>query len=99
MTEMDRFFFAYWWMIFPIMGFGMGGLGMLLGYKSQKDRLDLLKSYIDKGKDPPPELMNGNPYNGYGHPGWGGPGMWGHRSWRVGPYWEWRRVFMFGALS
>lgn len=97
---MEHIFFSFWWLIFPISGFIFGGFGMWLNYRRHKDHMDLLKSYADKGKEPPPEVLKAaapdpldDPYN------YGGYGYYGRR-WRYrGPYWEWRRVFLFGALA
>jgi hypothetical protein len=97
---MEHIFFAFWWLIFPISGFLFGGFGMWLNYRRHRDHMDLLKSYADKGKEPPPEVLKAaagadpvnDPY-GYGY------GYYGRRAWRRGPYWEWRRVFLFGALA
>ena len=42
-------FFSFWWLIFPIMGFVFGGFSMWMGYRAHKDRLELLKAYIAQG--------------------------------------------------
>ncbi len=94
-----HFFFAFWWLIFPLSWFVFGAFGMWLNYRRHRDHMDLLKSYADKGKEPPPEVLKaaagGDPGNdpyGYGY------GYY-RRPWRRGPLWEWRRAFVFGALA
>ncbi|MFI4934300.1 MAG: hypothetical protein ACHP7N_06750 [Caulobacterales bacterium] len=96
---MRWWFFSFWWLIFPIMGFAFGAFGMWMGYLRQRHMLELMKTYAAQGKDPAEvaKLMSGAsqpgappPYGpdgwggpGWGGPGWGGPGYWG--------YWGWRR--------
>lgn len=94
---MEHLFFAFWWLIFPISGFLFGGFGMWLNYRRHRDHMDLLRSYADKGKEPPPEVLRAASADAaddaYGY------GYYGRRRWRRGAYWEWRRVFIFGALA
>lgn len=97
---MEHFLYSFWWLIFPLMWFGFGFFGMALRYCRHKDAMDVLKTYAAQGKEPPPEvsrILSGaadpscGPYNGgYGY------GWWGRR---YGPYWEWRRVFIFTSLA
>ena len=100
---MENFFFSFWWLIFPIMWFGFGFFGMFLRYRRHRDAMDLLKTYASQGKEPPPEVTkilsgqtaddgNCGPWGGYG-------GAYGWRGRRYGPYWEWRRVFIFASLA
>jgi hypothetical protein len=53
----EELFRGYWWLIFPIFGMIWGFYGMVAGERRTNNVLDLMKSYIDQGKDPPPELM------------------------------------------
>ena len=108
---MEHFLFAFWWLIFPIMGMAMGALGMMTGYKVHRDRMELMKTYVEQGKDPSEvaKILGStgpNPYAG----NWGpGPGPWGHGPWgygygygyggRWGPFREWRRAVIFGCLA
>lgn len=97
-------FFSFWWLIFPIMGFLFAGFSMWMGYRAQKDRLELLKTYVAQGKDPDDiakllgHVGGPDPFNG--GPGWGG-GPWRHSRWggRYGPYREWRRFILFSCLA
>ncbi|WP_443747272.1 hypothetical protein [Asticcacaulis solisilvae] len=46
----------YWWLIFPI-GFLLSRIVHMFLYSAyERKRLDVLKAYIDKGKDVPPAL-------------------------------------------
>ena len=102
-----QLFAAYWWLLFPLGAFIAMIFANFMAYQRRKAELDVLKSYIQQGKDPPPELSKalggstqdpaaGDPYGMYGHPyyGWGG---W--RRYRYGPYGEWRRAISMGAIS
>jgi hypothetical protein len=91
----NNFFYSFWWLIFPIMGFGFGFLNMYLRYRHQRDAMELLKTYVAQGKEPPPEIskMLSQPMSDGQWGGWGGCGR------RGGRYWEWRRVFIFASLA
>ncbi|WP_420477728.1 hypothetical protein [Brevundimonas sp. FT23028] len=54
---MEHFFYSFWWLVFPI-GFGLlGAYNSWLGYRRQKDAINLLKSYAEKGQEPPEALL------------------------------------------
>lgn len=104
------FFFSFWWLIFPLMGFVFGGFGMWMNHRRSQQALDILKTYAEQGKEPPPEVMQAIHGGGFNNPGygpggygagWGGPwgGGWGWRAYRWGPYWAWRRVVVFASLA
>ncbi len=69
-----EFFAGFWWLIFPIMGFMFAGFGMWMQHNRSQRALDILKTYADQGKDPPPEVLRGvygqtDPYTqGYSGP-------------------------------
>lgn len=52
-----EFFRDFWWLMFPMFGMGMAVLGMFQDDSRAKKTIDLIKSYVDQGKDPPPELL------------------------------------------
>jgi hypothetical protein len=58
---MDHDFFwlfnRYWWLIFPIFGMAMGVMAMWQRHARANRTIDLIKSYADQGKEPPPELL------------------------------------------
>jgi hypothetical protein len=111
---MVYFFNSYWWLLFPIGFFVFGAWDRWLAYRRSRDHLDLLRSYAEKGKDPPPELvrnvsddMPGEAPGGY-PPGYGYGGYWGYprhmrrayrNYYRWGPYWQWRSAFVTGAVA
>ena len=115
---MDEFWRDYWWLLFPIGAFVFGAWDRWLAYKRSRDHLDLLRSYAEKGKEPPPELVRGigelpgeapgaYPPGGMPPPGYYG-GYWGaprhmrrayRNYYRYGPYWQWRTVFVSGAVA
>jgi hypothetical protein len=107
----DDFFRSYWWLLFPIGFFIFGAWDRWLAYKRSRDHLDLLRTYTEQGKEPPPELLKGV-QDPMGDPAWGAPPppnyahpfYWsGHRAWRRyyrwGPYWQWRSAFVTGAVA
>ena len=111
---MEDIFRSYWWLLFPIGAFVFGAWDRWLAYRRSRDHLELLKHYAAQGKEPPPELVRGigeelpgeapggyPPYPGYG-------GYWMHprymrrayrRYYGWGPYWQWRSVFVTGAIA
>ena len=107
---MEDIFRSYWWLLFPIGFFIFGAWDRWLAYRRSRDHLDLIRTYADQGKEPPPELMKAvrddAPLEGddgrYGY----GYGMHPRQlrrmyryQYRWGPYWQWRTVFITGALA
>jgi hypothetical protein len=56
---MEDIFRSYWWLLFPIGAFIFGAWDRWLAYKRSRDHLDLLRSYAERGQQPPPELVRG----------------------------------------
>lgn len=54
---MEALFRQYWWLIFPLSWFVFGAYQSWLSYKANRDTLDLIRSYAQAGRDPPPELL------------------------------------------
>ncbi len=50
-------FAHFFWLIFPIFGMAMGVIAMRQRHARANRTIDLIKSYADQGKDPPPELL------------------------------------------
>lgn len=105
---MEHFVFSFWWLIFPIGFFITAGFDRWLAYRKSQDRLQILRSYTDAGKDPPPELIKAltrdeeeeeasayAPYDRYGRY----PRRYYRRQWRHGPYWAWRTAIVTGAVA
>jgi hypothetical protein len=96
---MDHDFYTlvsrFWWVIFPLFWM-IFALGWGWSRHTRANRaLDILKSYADQGKDPPPELMK-NLQQGGGWDGDCGPGPYG---WRYSPARLMQRGFLFTALA
>jgi hypothetical protein len=92
---MEDLFRQFWWLIFPVMGMGYGLVGMIAGMNQQRraqDRAaDLLRTYAEQGKEPPPELFKALSQ------GVEPPNMMGVRQERVtGAWWT---FFVFIALT
>lgn len=104
---MEHFFFSYWWLLFPLGFFIFGAWDRWLAYQRSKDRLELLRTYTNQGKDPPPELIKAlheeefdepsayDPYDRYGRRA----GRRYRRYLRYGPYWAWRGAIVTGAVA
>lgn len=54
---MEELFRDFWWLIFPLFGMFMALRGGVSSERSQQRVLDLIKSYTDRGQEPPPELL------------------------------------------
>ena len=54
---MEDLFRQFWWLIFPVMGMVYGLVGTLQQQRAQTRTLDLLRTYAEQGKDPPPEVL------------------------------------------
>lgn len=53
----EEIFRDFWWLMFPIFGMGFALVGMFQTDNRNQQVLRLIKSYVDQGKDPPPELL------------------------------------------
>jgi hypothetical protein len=56
--EGNEVFLYYWWLIFPIFGMIWGFVEMLAKERRARSLMDLIKSYVDQGKEPPKELLD-----------------------------------------
>ena len=54
---MDTLFREYWWLIFPLSWFVFAAYQSWLSYRANRDTLDLIKTYAQSGREPPPELL------------------------------------------
>jgi hypothetical protein len=52
-----EFFAGFWWLIFPVFGMVMAFHSMIESEKRSRRTFDLIRSYLEQGKDPPPELL------------------------------------------
>jgi hypothetical protein len=98
---MDHDFYTlvsrFWWVIFPLFWMIFALAWGWSRHARANRALDILKSYADQGKDPPPELMK----NLQGEwDGGCGPGPFGWRyGWRYSPQRLMHRAFVFTALA
>lgn len=53
----EDLFRDFWWLMFPIFGMGMGLLGMFSSERRSREVMNVIKSYVDQGKEVPPELL------------------------------------------
>jgi hypothetical protein len=53
----EELFRDFWWLMFPIFGMGMGLWGMSSSERRSRDVMNVIKSYVDQGKEVPPELL------------------------------------------
>ena len=85
-------FSRFWWLVFPVFWM-IFALAMGWSRHMRANRaLDIIKSYADQGKDPPPDLVKGLQGNLYGS-GCGRDG------WRNSPERRLQRAFLFLALA
>lgn len=54
---MEELFRDFWWLIFPVGFLIAGAFNSLLGYKRQQDTLKLIRTYAEKGQEPPAALL------------------------------------------
>ncbi|MEO8300616.1 MAG: hypothetical protein ABI608_02415 [Rhizomicrobium sp.] len=47
----------YWWLIFPLFWMVVRIIQLSLGHSHANRALDIIKSYADQGKEPPPEVL------------------------------------------
>lgn len=85
-------FSRFWWLIFPLFWMVMALAWGWSRHARANRALDIIKSYADQGKEPPPELMK-NLQNGTGgYCGWGGGGRYSTER-------RLHRAFVFTALA
>jgi Flp pilus assembly protein TadB len=80
---MNSYWVHYWWLIFPLLGFGICFSAMWMRYQRQKATIELLRGYASQGKDPPAELVKVLQEDHH----------------QRGPDRDWRRAVLFGALA
>ncbi|MCF8504329.1 MAG: hypothetical protein K9G59_05390 [Caulobacter sp.] len=55
---MEDLFRSYWWLMFPLAWFIMGGWQSWLNYRKHRDNIDIIKSYAASGREPPAGLLD-----------------------------------------
>ena len=53
----EELFRDFWWLMFPIFGMVMAMSGTFTNERRTRNVIDLIKTYTDRGKEPPPELL------------------------------------------
>jgi hypothetical protein len=95
---MDHDFYSgfshYWWLIFPLFWMCTAMARLWSRHTRANRALDIIKSYADQGKEPPPELLKTLQH---GQELWGGYDGCGRR-WRT-PEERLGRAFLFAALA
>lgn len=54
---MEDIFYRFWWLLFPLGWFIVMGWSSWMDYRRHHDRLGLLRTYAEKGQEPPAELL------------------------------------------
>lgn len=54
---MEDLFRSYWWLLFPLCWFVFGGFNAVMNYYRQKNVLKIIKTYADRGEQPPERLL------------------------------------------
>jgi hypothetical protein len=89
---MHEFAWTYWWLIFPIMWFVFGIVGMAFRHQRDRHALELMKTYAEKGKDPGDIAKALGDGPSYWESRW--DRRWARRAWRYTPYGAWQRAIM-----
>jgi len=100
---MEEMFRQFWWLVFPLSWFVFGAYQSWLSYKANRDTLDLIKSYAQSGREPPPELLaklskRWNDGDDGDEPD-DGDDRWRRRRYRRHRRHGWSRVALFGCLG
>ena len=96
MDDFYTLFSRFWWLIFPLFWMGAMAMSHWSRHARANRALDILKSYADQGKDPPPELMKSLQIGRDDDFGWRRRSDWG---WRYSPEWRLHRTFLFTGLA
>lgn len=87
---MEDLFRQFWWLIFPLVAFVAAGFGSWLRYRRHKATLDVIRTYAEKGQQPPPELLQALRSTEGDDDGWGGTRR---------PTNYWSLVGLFGVMA
>ena len=88
-------FANYWWVLFPLAGFAFAGWGMFLRYQRQKAVLDLIRTYVENGREPPEGLLAQIETMDEGQADWMGIGQGLERT----PTNYWSQVGLFAMMA
>ena len=92
-TKMIELFRDFWWLIFPVGFLIAGGFNSLLNYKRQQDALKLIRTYAEKGQEPPAALLKilERPIDE--------DGDWGKGAGKASNDGSWFSVVLFGVMA
>lgn len=90
---MTALFYNFWWLLFPLGGMVFAGFHSWLKYRSQKAILDVIKTYAERGEQPPQALIDGMDKVVARHDDWNSP-----RSPRTSAHY-WSLVGLFGLMA
>lgn len=54
---MEDLFRQYFWIIFAVLGMGIGALSVWSTFRTRQKELDILRTYAERGAEPPPQLL------------------------------------------
>ncbi|MNE22438.1 hypothetical protein D3C87_261090 [compost metagenome] len=54
---MESLFRDFWWLVFPLAWIVGGGVSSFFRYRRQKGVLDLMRTYAERGQEPPEALL------------------------------------------
>jgi hypothetical protein len=91
-------FSRFWWLIFPLFWMILALARGWSRHARANRALDIVKSYADQGKDPPPELLKSLQGGTDGYCGWGGRD-WRGDGWRYSPERRLHRTILFFVLA
>ena len=55
--DFGELFQRFFWLIFPVMSMIWGMIDLSARHRRAREGLQVIKSYVDQGKEPPPELL------------------------------------------
>lgn len=55
---MEQLFRDFWWLMFPLAWLVAGGVSSFCNYRRQSRALDLIRTYAEKGQEPPQALID-----------------------------------------
>jgi len=90
-------FTSYWWLVFPLGWMVAGVFGSLFHYRHKSDMLNLIKTYAEKGQEPPAallEALKSDEQRAYEY----GDRYYGRR-WRRRRHGWWWQVVVFASLA
>ncbi len=67
---MEELFRDYWWLMFPLAWIVGGAFSSFFRYRRQKQTLDLIRTYADRGQEPPEALVKMAVVPAAGEDGW-----------------------------